>query len=99
MKFLEGKGIYTYTYIFSKLSMKIFAYDGAYNVPIERHFIWRSCLQLNTMLFRVKTTAKNVGITFVATFLLVHFSDSFADFIPSAFGILVYRDLALRATK
>ena len=40
--------------------------------------------------------AKNV-ITFVATFLVVCLS--FTTFIPSAFGILVYKNLTSRDTK
>ena len=38
--------------------------------------------------------AKNVVITFVATFLVVCLS--FTTFIPSAFGILVYKNLTSR---
>ena len=61
---------------------------------MAQSFIGRQCLQLNKNMFRVKIRAKNVGITFAATFLLVCLSnDSFTDFIPNVFEILMDKDL------
>ena len=55
---------------------------------------------MNTKLFKIKVRAKNVVITFVATFLLVGLSnDSFIAFIHSAFGRPVYKTLPSRDTK
>ena len=52
------------------------------------------------MFFSVSINAKNVVITFVEAVRLEYFSkDVLTDFIPSAFGILVYNDFSFREKR
>ena len=57
-------------------------------------FILRVVVQLIKTLIRAEMRAKNVAITFAATFLLESMSnDSFTTFLPCTFGKLVCKDL------
>ena len=97
MKVLEGKGIY--------ISSQSDPWKHLHRM-VRILYSWHSLLfedsaySWTQKLFNVRIRAKNVAVTFVATFLLVCLSNySFTAFIPSAFGIFLYNDLTSRDTK
>ena len=62
-------------------------------VPIAQPFVCRYFIELNIKLFNVRMRAKNVVITFVATARFGWLSRYFfTAFVPSAFGMLVYKE-------
>ena len=79
------------------------AYDCAHIVPWYhgKTFYLKIVFTVErTNLLQVKKRPKIAVMTFVTTILLVSFSkDSFTGFIPSAFAILMYKDLTSRDNK
>ena len=63
-------------------------------------FISMQFLQLNTKLFKVRFNDRKVVFTFVAIFFLGKLSSGvFTAFIPSEFGIFVYKDFTYTNTR
>ena len=86
-----------YIYFFSKwfMKMKIFVWDGSNIALIAQSFIWEKRLQLSTKLF--KSWNKGCCYYFCCHIVPdVFLKNYFTTFIPSAFGILLYKDLTSR---